>query len=265
MRKRGSNKLVLVCAAMAVLGAAMPVVAKGPSSTQTGCSNKSGLSFPVTSNILGADTGTLPAQPYQLLSDGMGAYTTYKNSRIDSVTSEIQGNTCDWVLDLRNSKSRTVQLSLGYPLSAGESLPPGWPGDGSLVSIPALVMTNCAKNPANGTNSVGNMTSVGQTIQCGLHVTFNASNGVQYILHMNAAAWPGATWGQVTCTGMGSTFCNDWTISPGLNAGGMTETNPSTGQVSGIGELVLPSCTGCDGGTPLGLYYVDLSATITNP
>src|SRR5262249_43898378 len=97
-----------------------------------------------------------------------------------------------------------------------------------------------------------------------LHVTFYASNGVQYSLRMNASTWPGATWGQVTCTGVGSTFCNNWTVSPGLNAGGVTETNPYTGQVSGIGELVLPSCNGCDGGTPLGLYYVNFSAAITN-
>lgn len=261
--KRGAVRLVLGFAAVAVLGAATPVVAK--TGTQTGCSGRNGSSLQVTSNILGTDSGTLPAQPFQLLSDGKGAYRTYQNSRNDSATSEIQGNTCDWVLNLSASKMRSVQLSLGFPLSTGESLPPGWPSDGSLVSIPALVMTNCGKNTANGTTSVGNMTSVGQTLQCGLHVTFYASNGVQYSLRMNAATWPGATWGQVTCTGKGSTFCNAWTVSPGLNAGGMMETNPDTGQVSGIGELVLPPCNGCDGGTPLGLYYVNFSATITNP
>ena len=37
------------------------------------------------------------------------------------------------------------------------------------------------------------------------------------------------------------------------------------GQNSGIGELVQPSCNGCTGGTPLGLYYVDFSAVITDP
>jgi hypothetical protein len=262
MMGKSSIRLGLGFAAVAVLTAALPAAAKGSSG---GCSGKSGASFPVTSNILGTESGTLPAQPFQLLSDGKGAYTSYESSKTDSATSEIQGDTCDWMLDLSTSKSRTAQLSLGFPVSSGEMLPPGWPSDGSLVGIPALVLTNCARNTENGTISVGNMTAVGQTIQCGLHVTFNASNGVQYSLRMNVSEWAGATWGQVTCTGKGSTYCNNWTVGPGLNAAGMSETDPYTGQVSGIGELVLPPCNGCAGGTPLGLYYVTFSGTITNP
>src|SRR5579862_7311305 len=201
-------RLVLGFAVVTLLTAARPAAAKVSSG---GCSGRSGASFPVTSNILGTDNGTLPAQPFQLLSDGKGAYTSYQTSKTDSATSEIQGNSCDWMLDLSTSKSRTVQLSLGFPVSSGEMLPPGWPSNGSLVSIPALVMTNCARNSENGTISVGNMTSVGQTIQCGLHVTFNAINGVQYSLRMNASEWAGATWGQVTCTGKALTYCNNWT------------------------------------------------------
>jgi hypothetical protein len=268
MKGKNLIRLGLGLTAMVILAAALPAAARGSSGGSGGCSGKGGASFNVTSNLLGTDTnppGTLPS-PFQLLSDGKGAYTTYKNSRTDSVTSEIQGNTCDWVLDLSSSQSRTLQLSLGFPLSTGESLPPGWPTDGSLVSIPALYMTNCARNTANGTTSVGNMTYVGQTLQCGLHVTFNASNSVQYSLRMNASTFPGATWGQVTCQGVGSDgFCNSWTITPGVDANGFAATNPSTGQPSAIGELVLPSCNGCVSGTSLGLYYVNFSTAITKP
>lgn len=265
MKKGISIRTVVALSSILLLSLAVPGMAKVVSGSSTGCSGRTGTSFNVTSNILGTDSLTLPPQPFQFLSDGKGSYTTYKISRTDSDTSEIQGNTCDWVLDLSNSKSRTVQLSLGFPVSTGESLPPGWPTDGSLVTIPALVRTNCAANSANGTNSVGNMTAVGETLQCGFHLAFFASNGVQYMFRFNASSYPGATWGQVTCTGMGPTYCNDWTVTPGVDANGMTAINPYTQQATGIGELVLPPCTGCDGGTPLGLYYVEFSATITNP
>ena len=267
MRKCGSIRLLLAFTSTAILAAALPAPAKSGSGSSSGCSGKGGSSFNVTSNILGTDTtGVLPAQPFQLLSDEKGTYTSYRNSRTDSATSEIQANTCDWVLDLSTSKSRTVQLSLGFPVSTtGEQLPFEWPTDGSLVSIPALVRTNCAANSTNGSNSVGNMTSVGEALQCGFHVVFYASNGVQYMLRMNASEYPGATWGQVTCTGKGSTYCTDWTVTPGLTAQGTTATNPYIQQTSGIGELVIPPCDGCDGGTPIGLYFVDFSATITDP
>lgn len=176
------------------------------------------------------------------------------------MTSDVQANTCDWVLDLSNSKLRTVKLSLAYPASNGSALPAGWPTDGSLVSIPALVRTNCGANSLNGTQGFGNMTYSGQTLECGFHFSFY-SQGIQYMLRMNASAYPGATWGQVTCTGAASNQCNAWTVTPIPNFA----TNPSTGQNSGIGELVLPPCDGCGGGTPLGLYFVSFSATITKP
>ncbi len=252
MRKIGSIRLVLALASMAVLGAALPVSAKGASGSSTGCSGPGGMSFNVTSIIANTDSNSLP---FQLQSDGQGAYTTYKNSRTDSATSDVQANTCDWVLALSNSKMRTVKLSLAYPASNGAALPAGWPTDGSLVSIPALVMTNCARNSLNNGIGFGDMTYAGQTLQCGFHITFY-SQGIQYSLRMNASTYAGATWAQVTCTGAASNLCNAWTVTPIPNL----VTNPSTGQNSGIGELVQPS-----GGTPLGLYYASFSATVTKP
>jgi hypothetical protein len=257
-----SFRTVLGLSVALCLGLAVPGMAKLSGGTTTGCSSTggSGRSFNVTSNIFNSSTST----PFQLQNDGNSQYATYKNSRTDSVTSEIQQNSCDWVLDLSNSQSRSVQLSLGFPVSSGVELPAGWPADGSLVNIPALVMTNCGRNSANGSTSVGNMTFAGQTLQCGLHVTFY-SGGIQYSLRMNASTWPGATWGQVTCTNAASNLCNVWTVTPGVDANGSAVTDPYTQQSSGIGELVQPSCDGCAGGTPVGLYYVSFSATITKP
>ena len=254
MRKSVSIRLVLALASMTVLGAALPAGAKGSS---TGCSGAGGKSFDVTSILSNTGSNSLP---FQLQGDEKGAYTNAKNSGTGSVTSDIQATTCDWVLDLSNSKSRTVLLSLAYPGSNVAALPAGWPTDGSPVSIPALVMTNCAKNSLNDGIGFGDMTYAGQTLECGMHVTFY-SNGTQYSVRMNPSVWAGATWAQVTCTGAASNQCNAWTVTPIPHAA----TNPSTGQNSALGELVLPTCNGCDGGTPLGLYYLGFWATVTKP
>lgn len=263
MRIVSSARAIVELSLILLVGVAPPGMAKsgGGGGSPTGCSGRGGSSFSVTSYVFDSSTGT----PFQLQNDGNSKYLTYKNSRTDSVNSEIQGNTCDWVLNLSSSKSRTVQLTLAYPLTSGESLPSGWPNNGSSpVSIPALVMTNCGRNPANGSVSVGNMTG-GQTIQCGLHVTFY-SDGIQYSVRMNPIEWQGATWGQVTCTNADSSnLCDTWTVTPGLDANGQAATNQYTLQSTAIGELVQPSCNGCTGGTPLGLYYVDFSGMITKP
>jgi hypothetical protein len=263
MKKVISLRTVVLLSSILWLGMGAPGMAKMPGGgggSTTGCSSPGGT-FSVTSYIFNSTT----SNPFQLQNDGNSKYTTYKSSRTDSATSAIQGNTCDWMLDLTNSKSRTVQLSLDFPVSSGESLPSGWPQSGGLVSLPALVMTNCGRNPVNGSTSVGNMTG-GQTIQCGLHVTFY-SGGTQYSLRMNAIEWPGATWGQVTCTNADSSnLCNTWTVSPGQDANGQyAQQDPYTQQSTGIGALVLPPCNGCAGGTLLGYYYVDLSGMITKP
>jgi hypothetical protein len=260
MKKAISMRTVLWTSTLLLLGLSTPGMAKSPGGTTTGCSSTggSGKSFNVTSYINNSATST----PFQLQNDGNSLYQTGQNSRKDSVTSQIQQNSCDWVLDLSNSQSRAVQLSLDFPVSSGEQLPSPWPG--GLVSLPALVMTNCARNTDNGSLSVGNMTYAGQIIQCGFHVTFY-SGGTQYSLRMNPSTWPGATWGQVTCTSAASNQCNTWSVAPGMDASESYVTDPYTQQVSGIGELVLPPCDGCGGGTPLGLYYVSFSAMITKP
>jgi len=255
MRIVSSSSTILGFSLILLLGSAAPSMAKPGGGNLTTCTSPNGT-FNVTSYIFNS-TPT----PFQLQNDGNSQYLTRQNSRFDFVHSQIQGNTCDWVLDLRTSKSRTIQLSLDFPVSLGEQLPNPWPG--GLVSLPALVMTNCAANPQNAI-SVGNMTYAGQTLQCGMHVTFYAG-GTQYSVRMNPNTWPGATWGQVTCTNAASNLCDAWTLAPGVDVSGSYETDPYTQQTSGIGELVLPSCDGCAGGTPLGLYYVSFSGMVTKP
>jgi hypothetical protein len=256
-----------------VLFAPLPTFAKGHAGgggggTSTGCSGKGGQSFGVTSIISGTTS-----DPFQLLSDGKGTwYTTYKNSRTDSVTSEIQGTSCDWVLDLSNSASRTVQLSLINPYSTPDPVPSGWPNDGSFVPISARIITACEANIANTNGSVyglsvGNMKYGDNPLQCGLWIKFY-SNGFVYGLSFNAAKYAEATWAKVACqngvAGPGSQ-CNSWTVTPGLYADGLPATLPGTNQNTAVGELIQPSCDGCSSGEVLGLYYVDFSAMITNP
>jgi hypothetical protein len=277
--KTGFNKLAVKMAvwAVAILFVCSPCAwangkpssggSGGGGSTSTSCSGKGGQTFNVTSNILGTTS-----DPFQLLSDGLGTYSTFKNSRTDSGTSEILGTSCNWVLDLSNSTSRSVRLSMLYPASSGELLPSGWPVDGSLVNVPARVITACEGNSANSNGStyslsVGNMNYGDAPLQCGLWIKF-FSNGTVYGLLLNASKYQGATWATVACqggvSGTGSQ-CNSWTITPGLDINGNPGENPYDAQSSAVGELIQPSCNGCSGGTPLGLYYVDFSAVITNP
>jgi hypothetical protein len=284
MKNAISMRTILGFSTILCLALAMPAWAKGKTggggsgggggTASAACSGSSGKTYNVTSNILGLPTDP---SPFQLLSDGTQSYTTIKYSRNDSVLSEIQGGTCDWELSISpSSTQRAVQLSLAYAVP-GQSPPPTlplqWsPNSSGFVSFPAIIMTNCSGNSKNGSNSVGNMTG-GQSLQCGLHITFY-SGGTQYSLRMNPSVWSGATWGQAVCKDpTGTSPCTDWTITPGqygyYGAGGATGTYALDGLTnqdpSGIGELVLPSCDGCTGGTPMGLYYVAFNFTITNP
>jgi hypothetical protein len=239
----------------------------GGGSTSTGCSGKGGQTFNVTSFILDVDgAGNL----FQLANDGSSEYYNYKNSRTDSVTSQILSASCNWSLSVTNSKSRTVELNLDYavPGQSSVSLPSGWQEGAGLVNVPARIVTVCEANSANTGGqtyglSVGNMTTAGETIQCGLRLKFYSGGNV-YALSMNPHNWTGTTWAQVGCQSVGSDgFCDNWTVTPGpYVSGGDIYAQSPTGQTSAVGELVKPSCDGCSGGTPLGLYYVDFSARI---
>gem|GEM_PF-2343440 len=207
--------------------------------------------FSVTSIFADVDSNSVPLQ---LPSDGLGPYVTYANKK-DQVNSRIQGS-CNWMLDLSTSLSRTVKLSLRYAGSNGAQLPTGWPTDGSAVNVAARIESTCQDNPVNNGLSYGTMTYAGQTLQCPLAVSFYF-NGTAYGIRMAPQNYAGATWAQATCTGATSGHCNQWTVTPIPNAA----VNPE-GQPVGVGELIQPPYLTYATGTPLGLYYVSFSVTI---
>ena len=192
--------------------------------------------------------------PFQFQSDGLGKYTSYKNGAKDQVTSVIGGQ-CQWSLDTVYSKSRGITVTLAYSESS-PSQPPPFTGP-QLVK--GRINTHCSTNSANNGVDVGTMTSVGQTLICPINVAFYAPNGTWYNTGLNPYNWPGTTMAQVTCTGATSGQCNAWSIVPDPTT---SFVNPWTNQLSSIGELILPSCFGCDGGTALGQYYFAYSFLI---
>lgn len=257
IKKEGVNQMIqqhvrtniwYLGVALLVLGGTLTATAKG---------NNAPCGYNVTANILPGPVNN----PFQLLSDGKGTYDTETISRRDSVNSVIQLNSCDWLLDLSNSTSRTVQLTLTYPDSTISTNPPP-PFTGTETVTAARIISICGKNTLNGGVTYGTMTFSGQTLDCALDVRFNYG-GQTYSLSMDPAQYGFTTWVQAVCigaTGSGSTAkCDSWTVSP-VSPG---PTNNITGQNTSIGELFLFGKNGRE--TPIGLYEVAFSTTITNP
>ena len=241
------NLLLAVSLAICSL---MPAASFAAGRKPTSCDTAGGVNINVRS-FFNTDTNNLP---FQLQSDTNEPYVTYTNSKTDSVVSEIQANSCDWVLDLGNSQNRMVHLTLAYPYSGPHPLPFG----AEPVSVAAYIISKCWKNPANNGLSYGTMTYEGQTLECGFSAAFNYY-GNTYAVRMNPNNWAGTTWVEVKCAGAISSQCNSWTVKPipGL------VTNSGTGQSSAVGQLTQITTKGTTVETPLGLYYVDFSASIT--
>ncbi len=236
---------------VAVLALAVAAPARGKGAQPGPCST----AVNVTSIIADTDSGNLP---FQFQSDGKGAYVTYTNSKTDSVVSEVQQNSCDWLFDTTNSASRAVTLTLLYPASTPSAPPPFT----NATQVRSRIISLCNSHGANNNGiSFGSMTFTGQTLDCGLRVGEIPYNGNTYAVAFNPSNYAGATWVQVTCTGALSSQCNAWTVTPPPFT-----IDPSTGQTSAIGELLQVSTVrGQTVNTPLGLYYVALSVTITKP
>ena len=245
MNKRISFRTVLGLASILLLGVIPLAAAKNPN---TPCG------YNVTTTIANADANNTG---FQLQSDGLGSYVTYGNTKSsqDGALSVIQGNSCDWLLDLSNSKSRTVALTLAYPDSTISTNPP--PPFTGTQNVAARIISICSENALNNGITYGTMTSVGQTVQCGFHIAFTY-NGASYGLHMNPASLAGTSWVQATCNGVSSGQCNSWSIIPVPN----TVLNTSTNQNSAVGDLFLVTNRAR---TPIGLYEVAFSITTTNP
>lgn len=223
-------------------------VTSGGGKTSASCSGNSGLSFNVTSIVADRDANNLP---FQLQSDTLGPYTSYMNNKNDQVVSEIQASSCDWLLDLSHSQSRTVALTFSTTDQASGSASPPFTG---TQQVSARIISICAQNSLNNGVSFGTMTYAGQTLQCGVDAAF-AYNGNQYHLQMMPNHDAGTDWVQVTCTGAISNVCNAWTVTPIPNM----VTNASTGQSSSVGELLQFTLKGTQ--TSLGLYYVAFYVT----
>lgn len=238
--------IVISVVGTVVLAVALPARAQG--SRPGPCSTN----VNVTTTV--ADTDISSSNPFQFQSDGQGPYKTYSNFRTDSVTSEIQVNSCDWLFDTTNSASRAVAVTLLFPASTPLSPPPFT----NATLVRSRIISRCGQNALNSGISYGSMTFAGQTLQCQLSIGDIPYNGNTYAVRFNPNNYAGTTWTQVTCTGAVSSVCNSWTVTPISNSG----TNP-LGEVTAIGELVqLSTIKGQTVVTPMGLYYVAFDVTI---
>ena len=244
MKKPTSLKTVLSLSAVLCLGMSLPCMAKGPNST--------GCGYNVTSILYDFDSQVSP-QPFQYQSDGIGAYTTFRSSRNNAVSSIIQSS-CSWALDTTGSTTRGIVVTLAYPYS-GITTPPPFT---SATEIQGVFHTQCFNNAANNNVNFGTMTFVGQTIACPMHLVFTY-NGVLYNLGLAPPTFAGTSYMQVTCTGATGGQCNQWTVQPDPAT---STINPQTNQLSGIAELFYPTCNGCGNGTPIGQYLVSFSFLI---
>lgn len=206
-------------------------------------------SFNVTTIINDADSTNTK---FQIQSDGLGPYTAYSSGKRNFLTSQIDAN-CAWSFDTTSSTTRGFAVTLAYPDPSGST--PLFTGP---LVLKGRINTHCATNTVNNGTDVGNMTFAGQTAICPVNVAFYY-NSVWYNVGINPFNWPGTTMAQVTCTGVSGGQCNQWTIVPNPADSFL---NPSTNQLSSLGELTLPPCFGCGGGTPLGLYYLSYSFLI---
>jgi hypothetical protein len=187
--------------------------------------------------------------PFQLQSDGLGAYTTF-SSKTDSVSSEIASD-CEWTLDTNKSMSRGMNLTL-LPYSNNQPAPPfvgtqlfhGW------------IFDSCPNNPDNNDLSFGSMTYVGQTLSCGGEFQFTV-NGTSYVLGLNHLNFPVSSYMQVTCTGASSGVCNAWTVVPDPATGVI---NNGNGQFSAIAVLRYQNDT--NPADAMGYYYLSFSMAL---
>jgi hypothetical protein len=231
----------------------LPALTQAQNSEAKASSTAATCNYDVTSILNNTDNNNVA---FQFQSDGLGSYTAYSNGKNDSLKSMIDKN-CAWSLDTTTSKSRGIAVTLAFPYSSVSSSPKP-PFAGTEV-VKGQMNTHCPANKANNGVDVGAMTSAGQTLICPINVAFYY-NSIWYNIGLNPYNWPGTTMAQVTCTGASGGHCNSWTILPDPAT---PVVNPTTGQLSSVGELTLPPCVGCGGGTAIAEYFFSYSFVIT--
>jgi len=241
------------------LGLAVPGMAKLPGG---GGGGGTSCGYNVTTVVDDIDTNTgFTGLPLEIQSDsnqngGSETYTTGNN-----VYSQILRG-CDWTLNLRNQDSRKVNLTFYYAKSTENGGAPFVGQTGTPVA--AGIDSSCQNNPANSVN-FGTMTGGQLPIQCPMIVVFSYE-GYTYQMTMdpNGANSSGSTYVQVACNSAANLPCTGWTVNPVPG-----DVNPDTtpaGEPAAIGALFRET-TSSKGGkvtlTPLGLYYVAFSFTIS--
>lgn len=243
--RRNRRIMMSVLAAGIVLELSVPSNAQEPSRPSSGCN---ATTYNVHSIIADKDSSN---NPFQIQSDGAGQYP---NSSSDTTTDYIGGFTCQWYLDTTSS-TRTIGLAFEY-CSSGTCSPP-FP----QAQVHATVFARCPDS--NGNDIDWTKMALNVANECGSTIDFGY-NGNSYFLKMNPSTFPGSTWAQVACTGVNSSNnqCDMWSVKPPpISNGGVTD--PYTGQLSAIGELVQTLKGGKT--KSLGFYYIAFSHTITNP
>lgn len=199
-----------------------------------------GQATPVTSTL----SDSTNSASYQLESDGNGPYLNYSSGK-DSVSSIIQASSYDWVLDTKNSTSRSVSIALVPDSSNNPNSPFSGP-----ITLPTRFIVKCHLVVSNSFLGI----VPGGSVDCLMSTTF-IYGGNNYQLLMNSATVSGTNDVHVTCTGGDSSgVCNAWKITPQPGAG------------YNVGRLALQQTVkGKTTFVSIGYYDVNFSFMVTNP
>lgn len=190
-----SRFLILV---VLLFGLAVTLVGKGPGVNFSG---------PVTSQAEDFDSDTDPVT-LRLQSDTLGPY----QNGVSGVVSQLQTGG-DWELNLAGSTTRSVQVDLSQPASAGATAP------FASVNVAARFITKDCPN-----NALGGMTGNSSPKTCGLAVVFTY-NAQEYRLVFDPFLQADTSWVLVTCTAASPTTngCTAWTLEAGTHTGNSGE------------------------------------------
>jgi hypothetical protein len=186
---------------------------------------------------------------YEIQSDGFGAYT----NGTDSVSSILQEDKCgsgcgDWVLDTRQSKTRSVSVTLVADPN-GQSFPNAPPPPNfSQADVPTRIIVKCSQTVTGSFLAI----QPGANIPCLMSTRFDYAHA-HYRLSMNSnagTAIPETNDALITCTSTSGT-CSSWTVTT-------TGTN-------GYNVARLEQNTKGSTWVSIGDYDVNFSFTVTNP
>lgn len=180
------------------------------------------------------------------LSPSGGTFGVYQTSSTTGVLSLNYGS--DWDLHLENSTTRWINLTLNRLSGSGPT------GD---YALHARVISRCF-DPTGATTDL--VTSWGGITtsdpNCSMHVNFSLS-GTQYGLIMSPY-YANTGRSTVSCNGVSSGACVDWTILPNFIQDNVINPNPTVADLFSVdphnGKLTL-----------VGTYYLTYRMHVTKP